>query len=228
MAVLNTTQPITGMDPQPYQPGLSGLTGGGGQTVTGSTGQLGKFTADMTPDQVRALVNQYNASAGLTNTDNGDYWVNAWNQFGKNDPDYFMTRLVNGIATNGGNTQPFQGMGIDFGGTSAGASGAGGGASGAGLGSLWNSLPTEQQAMNMPGIQFALGEANRALQAGAAAKGTLLNGRVQQGIGESLIGSALSQGYLPLAQLQLGYNQANVGNLQGLAGLGLNATGMGQ
>jgi hypothetical protein len=55
-----------------------------------------------------------------------------------------------------------------------------------------------------------------------------LNARTQQGIGESLIGSALSQGYIPLSQLQLGYNQANVGNLQGLAGLGLNATSVGQ
>jgi hypothetical protein len=103
-----------------------------------------------------------------------------------------------------------------------------GGAGGIGLGSLWNNVPTEQQAENMPGIQFAMNEANRALQAGAAAKGTLLNARTQQGIGESLIGSALSQGYIPLSQLQLGYNQANVGNLQGLAGLGLNATSVGQ
>jgi hypothetical protein len=49
----------------------------------------------------------------------------------------------------------------------------------------------------------------------------LLNGRVQEGIGKSLVGTALSQGYLPLAQLKLGYNQANTGNLLDLSRLGL-------
>jgi hypothetical protein len=73
----------------------------------------------------------------------------------------------------------------------------------------------------MPGIQFALDENNRRMMAGAAAKGTLLNGRTQQAIGESNIGAALSQGYLPLAQLKLGYNQANTGNLLDLSKLGL-------
>jgi hypothetical protein len=96
-----------------------------------------------------------------------------------------------------------------------------GGASGAGFGSLWNTLPSEQDALNMPGMKYALDEANRGLQAGAAAKGTLLNGRVQEGIGKSLVGTALSQGYLPLAQLKLGYNQANTGNLLDLSKLGL-------
>jgi hypothetical protein len=44
---------------------------------------------------------------------------------------------------------------------------------------------------------------------------------VQEGIGKSLVGTALSQGYLPLAQLKLGYNQANTGNLLDLSKLGL-------
>jgi hypothetical protein len=98
---------------------------------------------------------------------------------------------------------------------------SGGGAGGAGFGSLWNTVPTAEEAQNMPGIQFALGEANRAMQAGAAAKGTLLNGRVQQAIGASNVQNALNMGYLPLAQLKLGYNQANTGNLLDLSKLGL-------
>jgi hypothetical protein len=98
---------------------------------------------------------------------------------------------------------------------------------GGGRGSLWNTMPTADEAANMPGIQWALDENNRRMQAGAAAKGTLLNGRTQQAIGESNIGAALSQGYLPLAQLKLGYNQANTGNLFNLSQLGLNATSVG-
>jgi hypothetical protein len=90
-----------------------------------------------------------------------------------------------------------------------------------GFGSLWNTLPSAADAQNMPGIQFALDEANRGMQAGAAAKGTLLNGRVQQAIGASNISNALNMGYLPLAQLKLGYNQANTGNLLDLSKLGL-------
>ena len=98
---------------------------------------------------------------------------------------------------------------------------------GGGRGSLWNTLPSEQEAIDMPGMQYAINEANRSLQAGAAAKGTLLNARTQEGIGKSLVGTALSQGYIPLAQLKLGYNQANTGNLFNLSQLGLNATSVG-
>src|SRR5882672_6988430 len=38
--------------------------------------------------------------------------------------------------------------------------------------------PTAQDALNSPGLQFGLDEANRMMQNSAAAKGTLLNGRV--------------------------------------------------
>jgi hypothetical protein len=98
---------------------------------------------------------------------------------------------------------------------------SGGGAGGAGFGSLWATVPTEQDAMNMPGLQFSLDEANRAMQAGAAAKGTLLNGRVQQAIGASNVQNALSMGYLPLANLQNGVRQQNTGNLLDLSKLGI-------
>jgi hypothetical protein len=98
---------------------------------------------------------------------------------------------------------------------------------GGGNGSLWATVPTEAEARNMPGIQFALDENNRRMMAGAAAKGTLLNGRTQQAIGESNIQAALSQGYLPLAQLQNAVKGQNTGSLYNLANLGLSATGTG-
>jgi hypothetical protein len=81
--------------------------------------------------------------------------------------------------------------------------------------------------MNMPGIQFALDENNRRMMAGAAAKGTLLNGRTQQAIGQSNIQSALQMGYLPLAQLQNQTKQQNSSNLLDLSKLGLSATSTG-
>jgi hypothetical protein len=96
-----------------------------------------------------------------------------------------------------------------------------------GFGSLYATVPTEQEAMNMPGIQFALDENNRRMMAGAAAKGTLLNGRTQQAIGQSNIQAALGLGYLPLAQLQNQTKQQNTGNLLDLSKLGLSATSTG-
>jgi hypothetical protein len=96
-----------------------------------------------------------------------------------------------------------------------------------GFGSLYATVPTEADAMNMPGIQFALDENNRRMMAGAAAKGTLLNGRTQQAIGQSNIQAALGLGYLPLAQLQNQTKQQNTGNLLDLSKLGLSATSTG-
>jgi hypothetical protein len=96
-----------------------------------------------------------------------------------------------------------------------------------GGGSLWATVPTEAEARDMPGIQFALDENNRRMMAGAAAKGTLLNGRTQQAIGESNIQAALQMGYLPLAQLQNQVKGQNAGNLLDLSKLGLNATSTG-
>ncbi len=54
--------------------------------------------------------------------------------------------------------------------------------------------PTAEDALNSPGLQFALSEANRMGQNSAAAKGTLLNGRFQQALAGSNIQNAL-QGY---------------------------------
>ncbi len=91
--------------------------------------------------------------------------------------------------------------------TGSGPSSGGGGAAGGGgnpygfggYGSFVTPMseftpPTEQDALNSPGLQFALSEANRMGQNSAAAKGTLLNGRFQQALAGSNIQNAL-QGY---------------------------------
>ncbi len=51
--------------------------------------------------------------------------------------------------------------------------------------------PTEAQALATPGVQFALDEALRVGQNGAAAKGTLLNGRVQQALQTNAVNQAM-------------------------------------
>ena len=63
--------------------------------------------------------------------------------------------------------------------------------------------PTEQDALNSPGLKYALSEALRTGQASAAAKGTLLNGRTLQGLEQNAIGTAL-QGYGDVYNRSLG------------------------
>lgn len=60
----------------------------------------------MTPDQVRASANQQIAASGRPNVDNGQYWVDAWNQWGSGDPAYFQTRLQQGLAGNPAGPKP--------------------------------------------------------------------------------------------------------------------------
>lgn len=88
------------------------------------------------------------------------------------------------------------GLSGDPGGVAAGAPGSTLGSLGYGYGSAMAPFvpPSAQDAINSPGLQFALGEANRMGQNSAAAKGTLLNGRFQQALNASNIGNAL-QGY---------------------------------
>ncbi len=74
------------------------------------------------------------------------------------------------------------------------SSGGGAGGQQAGYMTTPFTAPTAQEAIDSPGLQFALGENNRMLQNSAAAKGTLLNGRFQQALAASNIGNAL-QGY---------------------------------
>ena len=63
--------------------------------------------------------------------------------------------------------------------------------------------PTEQDALNSPGLKYALSEALRTGQASAAARGTLLNGRVLQGLEQNAMGTAL-QGYGDVYNRSLG------------------------
>ncbi len=121
----------------------------------------------------------------------------------------------------------------------SGGEGGGGGAAGAGFGSYltpWTqqfNAPTADEALNSPGLKFALEEANRIGQNSAAAHGSLLNGRVQQALQASNVQNAL-QGYgdvykRSLGEYQLGrenfYNNQDrpYAKLSGLAGMGANA-----
>ena len=115
----------------------------------------------------------------------------------------------------------------------------GGGAAGAGFGSYltpWDkqfAAPTAEEALNSPGLKFALEEANRIGQNSAAAHGSLLNGRVQQALGASNVQNAL-QGYgdvynRAMGEYKLGrenfYNNQDrpYTKLSGLAGMGADA-----
>ena len=95
------------------------------------------------------------------------------------------------------------------------------------------SAPTAEQALQSPGLQLALDEANRLGQGSAAARGTLLNGRTQQALYASNIQNAL-QGYGDVYNRALGeyglqrenfYNNQDrpFGKLSNLASLGANA-----
>lgn len=235
---INTTQPVG--SPQPFNPyeqgGFTGNLNPGPIAAapgapTGSLAGLGTNPAaqnQQNQDKLTQVVLQV-ANSGLT----GQAGIDAINQqMGYNtgivwDP----TRGNFDVSTGGPNGIQYdtnaQGVYGAHPFNDAGMPGGGGGGGGIGFGSLINQLPTAAQATNMPGIQFGLDEALRGMQTSAAAKGTLLNGRTNQAMGQGLFNYALNQGYLPLAQLGLNYNQANVGNLQNLAGLGLNATSVG-
>jgi hypothetical protein len=54
--------------------------------------------------------------------------------------------------------------------------------------------PSAQDALNTPGLQYALGRAQQAIERSAAAKGTLLTGGTLRDLSENQIGMAL-QGY---------------------------------
>lgn len=86
--------------------------------------------------------------------------------------------------------------------------------------------PTAADAANMPGYQFQLAQGEQAADRSAAAQGTALTGgqlkasdEFAQGLASTNYGNAYNQA--------LGTYQTNFGNLQQLAGLGLNATNTG-
>ena len=74
--------------------------------------------------------------------------------------------------------------------------------------------PTEAEALASPGMKYALAEALRTGQASAAAKGTLLNGRVLQGLEQNAIGTAL-QGYGDLWNREFTANKDQYGRTLG-------------
>lgn len=74
--------------------------------------------------------------------------------------------------------------------------------------------PTEAQTLATPGLQYALNEGNRLQQAGAAAKGTLLNARAQQAMNAANIGAAL-QGYGDLWNREFTANKDQYGRTLG-------------
>lgn len=95
------------------------------------------------------------------------------------------------------------------------------------FGGLWNHMPSLSDIQGIPGYQAALDEAQRGYETGAAAKGTLLNGRTQAGLGSYVANKVLSDFYFPFANLQSNMNNSNFSNLYNLGQLGLNASSVG-
>lgn len=164
--------------------------------------------------------------------------VNAWLQWMAQQPghdpildtpggiQYYTQAIQNSGGLNANNLQYWQQKATlaQYGG----GVGAGGGSGwGGSFGSLYNTVPTADQAANMPGIQFAEQQVLNNLQNSAAARGDVLSGGALKDIADYSAGTALSQGYIPLSQLQLGYSNANFNNLYNLGQLGYNASSFG-
>jgi hypothetical protein len=217
-----------------YNSFLGGGNPSGGQaspsTNTGSTASgLGQFSSSMSPTQVNQLVNQYISAGGVPNTDNGAYWMNAWNQWGSSDPSYFLTRLQNGIVQNGGNAAAIGG------GTASAPSGGSGGNSSA-IGGWTNMAqtggftPAQIQSMQQQGeaptraayqnMQNDL-QTNSALTGGyapnLAAAQANLGRQATQGISASDVATNAA-----IAQMQ---QQGQLAGLSGLTGAQLGALG---
>lgn len=209
-----TQFPITEDAARSFEPSqasaTTGIAGGGGMpalgeglgsllTQTTNTAQQGgmptqwdqasfssRFGQPKTPQELTALEPQLQA-AGIK------VLRNASGVAGKIQlPNGQIVDVINSAGAGGNGFQWLTGDG--------GAGGGGGGslaALGYGFGSSmapWNeqfAAPTQEQALNTPGVQFALQNANRMMQNSAAAKGTLLNGRVQEALNASNIGNAM-------------------------------------
>ena len=217
------TGPLMGPNGQAAPP-MGGSSTGGGSTGGGSL-----------RDQVVQLANQI-GRPDIAN--NPDYWVGVIQQQGPNvDWGYWTDRMKS--ANQGGSVGA-----SNFGGTNA-QSGYGA----VPMGSLQTSNtfspggfsePSAEQAMSSPGVQFALDEAQKAVERSAASKGTLLTGgtlKALAGYETGLAGqlyndvfnrslqsaqfneqTGLNRGYYGLAANNQNYNQ-----LYNLAGLGQRA-----
>jgi hypothetical protein len=207
-------QPVQASGPLTSSEGSGGLAGMGG---TGTSQIDPSNQVQATVDQAASVPAP--SSGGVSMADFSRAWeaspfpgtVEGLKQFLASNPAYAQA----GITLGGSKGDKVYGPGGVFWGDavqSAGLGGLGknrlsgdaGGGSGGGLASLglgfgssmapWTEqfqAPTAEQAMNSPGVQFGLDEAMRRMQNGAAAKGTLLNGRVQQAIGASNVGNAM-------------------------------------
>ncbi len=141
------------------------------------------FGSPKTPQELIAMEQQITAAGGKV-------LRNASGVAGKiQTPDGRIIDVINSAGAGGNGFQWLEGDG-------GGQNGSNLGSLGYGFGSSMAPFvpPTAEDAINSPGLQFALGEANRMGQNSAAAKGTLLNGRFQQALNASNIGNAL-QGY---------------------------------
>lgn len=216
MALMPTVMPPPGG--QSMTPQGGGTAGGGGPA----------FTAGMTADQAQAVANQYLQQAGLP-PDTGGMWGQYWTQFGQNDPNYFQTRLLNGMAQQGGNMTPWSSLQSSTapGGWGQGTSGfgsAGNGGSGGGTTGGANGFQFDPNNLtNNPTLQFMTQQGINAIGANKAAMGTVLG----TGTGKDYIDyaqQAASQ-FEPIAfnQAQSTF-QTNFNNLGSLATGGENAT----
>ena len=204
----------------PQQSAGSGQTYGAGQFP--GLGSLG-VTDPNDPQQVRAFINnRVQATQGHPATDSDyQYWTDAINKAGGlGTGEYWYNKMT------------------DPSGTGANAGGAGGGFSGGGLSqdpgfgifqNLAGGMSPQQILQGNPGYQFALQQAQDAIQKSAAAKGTLLTGGTLKDLAGYTAGAA-SQNYNNIFNQQLGlaglgsgmFNQAFGRNLS-LADLGYGA-----
>lgn len=84
-------------------------------------------------------------------------------------------------------------------------------------------LPTMEEAMQDPGIQFALDRGTKAVEASLRSKGLSSSGKAQKELTEFAQGTA-SQGYDQVVNRRLTERQANLNPLFSLAGLGQDST----
>lgn len=224
-----TPQQLGTLSPDVYaqvqqNPSMAGLSAAPGPQQ--STGSVPQFTSGMSDDQVRAAANQYISAAGLPNTDNGQYWVNLYHQEG-NDPNFFTTRLLNGINQNGGNMSAFGapdptkpgGWGPGTSGSAPESGGGGTSALGAPKAPTFTPFqapaafqaPTMAQAEQEPGYQFALTQGVNALENSATARGETFSPNTSVGI-QNYGQQAAQQNYGNVYNRALGQYQQNYQN----------------
>lgn len=190
-SVVGTSAPL----PSPSTPATTAPTATPAPTSSTST----------TPTDMRSALSQIYQQYGLDPNNPGpglanvDYFIQQSTSKGPTDYAYWTNRLAQEI-------QNWK-SGGSLGGGSMGGGFSGGVTPGAGyLGQIYGGqyqLPTAEQAQNLPGLQFAINQGLQGIERGAAAKGTLLTGGTQKALANYATNAALSQGYLPLAQLGL-------------------------